>query len=394
MSLLSKIKPKQQAYELDAYFAPGHYFFCRRVEIPADLEQGEEEGFALLELENLSPFPLEHMHYGFRLDENRRFAFVFAAYRRRFEGEVVAAWRHRDAALPEFLMALHPEAHDRDPLLFVGERSIAGFRYDERSSLPCDFVAERRNDIEDESSVDIESESRAFWSRASSRLGKGRPRIWRFDTESQWLGQTAWLRGRDLATSGRIETSFERDEIWKADIRDPETVAQARKDERQNGILWKGVIGIVALIGLLALGEAVLVAGDFYLSTQMKANEEREPVMLAIESRQVTNDQLESFKESNLDPFTLIESLRPYQRYPEIIYRRFEMEGPGTLSIDARADNQSRVTQFKQRLEGFGKITSVELSNQESRGTGTTFTVTLSFDYGVFTQAPEMARNE
>ena len=56
--------------------APGCSFFCRRVEIPGDVESDELDSFLQLQLESLSPFPLEHLQFGFVVDAARQFAFL------------------------------------------------------------------------------------------------------------------------------------------------------------------------------------------------------------------------------------------------------------------------------------------------------------------------------
>jgi hypothetical protein len=62
------------------------------------------------------------------------------------------------------------------------------------------------------------------------------------------------------------------------------------------------------------------------------------------------------------------------------------------LVIDAKADNQTQVTEFKKRLDRFDKVTSVELSKQINKPTGSTFTATIRFKFGAFYQLAGGAR--
>ncbi len=394
MSLLSKFKPKPQAYDLDAFLAPGDWFFCRRIEIPQDLESGEEEGFVLLELEALSPFPLDHLHYGYQLDATRRYAFVFAAYKRRFEGADIAGWRRLDAALPDFLIGLHADACSEEPLVLVSEHSYSIFRYDKLSSLPASFYAEARPAPEEDEAFDLVSDVAAFCDRAKTAIVKDNPRIWFVNTNPKWLGQTAWLEAEDPQGALAAKVSFTRAEIWKVDLRDPEMVEQAKKDERQNGILWKGVLGIAAAVALLLVSEIVWGGSAGYLALRRGMNSDREPAVRAFDSLQTTTNTLQNFRESNLTPFQMIETLLPYQSWPKVIYRKFETDGPDVLVIDARASNFTEVNEFKKRLERSEMVSSVALSNQQNNPSGSSFTTTIRFVPGVFLPAPEVASNE
>ncbi|WP_191615577.1 hypothetical protein [Pelagicoccus enzymogenes] len=388
MSFPSKFKPQAQAYELDAFMAPAHWFFCRRIEIPSDLDKGEEEGFALLELEALSPFPLDHLHYGYRLDKAGRFAFVFAAYKRRFEKVDQAAWKRGDAVLPDFLLALHAAARSEEGLVLVTEKSFAAFSFDDSSELPASFYAEARQlDAEEGEEVpSLKSQLNRFESIAKSRLGISRLRIWYANTEAKWIGQTAWFGAVDSSESPVARADFSRSQLWKADLRDPEQIELAQKEERQNAILWKGLGALAALVALILLGEVYWGASSAYLSYRNSKIAERTPLVEEIQGLQSTSNTLRGFLESDLQPFEMIEALLPMQQHPDIIYRKFETEGPDVLVIDARANNQTQVTEFKKRLDRFDKISSVELSKQVNKPTGSTFTATIRFKFGAFYQ--------
>ncbi|MDQ8202964.1 hypothetical protein [Pelagicoccus sp. SDUM812003] len=394
MSLLTKLKPKPQAYALDAHFVPGHWFFCRRIEIPADLEKGEEEGFLMLELEGMSPFPLEHLYCGYRLDSERRYAFVFAAYRRRFGGVDQAAWRRLDAVLPDFLIGLSSDARVSGPLVLETESSYVAFRYDGNSDLPVAFFAEPKPKNQDGEEQQGEEGLSAFLRRASDSIGVKGPCVWKVNTRKEWVGSQAWLGVDEPSKGCEHVVSFSRGDIWKADVRDPEMVEQARKDERQNAIIWKGVLGIAALVGLLFIGEIYWAGSEAYLALRRSQNEKRAPLVEDFNELNDTTRALQLFQESNLVPFQMIESLAPLQNYPKVVYRKFETSDPNVLVIEARSQNSSEVTAFKKRLEAFGKISSVELSNQVNNPSGSTFTATIRFVPGAFFELAEVSTNE
>lgn len=385
MSFPSKFKPQAQAYDLDAFMAPAHWFFCRRIEIPSDLESGEEEGFALLELESLSPFPLDHLYYGYQLDSAGRYAFVFAAYKRRFEKVDQTTWSRIDAVLPDFLLGLHSSSKGNGDIVLVTSKSFIAFSYDEKSELPAAVYTEAReldDGEEGETAPSLASQVIRFESIAKGRIGFSKVCTWYANTEAKWVGQTAWFGAVDSSGSPAAKVDFSRAEIWKADLRDPEQIDQAKKQERQNGILWKGLGVLAALVALVLFGELYWGASSGYLAYRNAELEEQTELVEEIKTLQSTSNTLRGFLESDLQPFKMIEALQPLRG--EIIYRKFETNGPDVLLIDAKADNQTQVTDFKKRLERFEKISSVELSKQENKPSGSTFTTTIRFEFGAF----------
>ena len=120
--------------------AQGYSFFCRRVEIPSDVEKDGLESFLQLQLESLSPFPLEHLQFGFAIDARRRFAFLYSAYRRSFERSITADWETQEVVIPEFSIGLLAgDSEQKSPLLIEAANSYTYLEYDSLSELPCYF---------------------------------------------------------------------------------------------------------------------------------------------------------------------------------------------------------------------------------------------------------------
>jgi len=398
--------PAPRAYDLEAYAAPGHWFFCRRVEIPLDLEPGEEEGYVLLELENLSPFPLAHMHYGLVFDDERRYAFMYAAYKRRLEQVDMSGWRHLDAVVPDFLVALKAELEDGQVLVLRTEDSLLGFRYDGLSSLPAEFVAQERAPLQElgaedealEGALPEQAEEQGegsglgqqdpdfddFVAMLRQRFGGEEPNHWQSSVPGKWVGATACFGALPAGEDGARAAVYSRSELWIADIRDSEMLDLARQDVRQNALLWKGLLAFAAIVVLMLFSEFWWVGSKAHLSSRLGAVEDRAPEVVELEDLRSTSEGLRRFQESNLSPFVVIETLYPLQQYPKVVYKKFETSGPNGLVIDARADNQTEVTRFKQRLEAFEKVRSVELSNLDNNPQGSTFTARIEFEAGAF----------
>ena len=100
------LKPSSSTAAPTVQFVPGDFFFMRRFDLPAGMEPGEVAGFVELQLEELSPFPLDQLHHGFLRAADGSAVFAYAAYRRRLPAGQADSWNAALFVLPDFAPAL------------------------------------------------------------------------------------------------------------------------------------------------------------------------------------------------------------------------------------------------------------------------------------------------
>lgn len=362
--------------------APSQLFFCRRIEIPESVAEDEREGFIQLQLEGLSPFPLEHLQFGYVIDDAKRFAFVYSGYRRSFENGSIAAWEKQETVIPEFSIGvLAGKQDDGKPLLLISESSIAYFEFDKRSELPCYFEAFPREVDEDGEITDPSEGVRAAKTCLGDRIKAMALRIWNTNTVVYIGKQRIRLQADE---EGREVTAIvSRETLWTMDLRDPEQVDQAKLEERRNGIIWKVVLGTAAALILLILGEFAWIGSRAYVNLRKSWNEEQAPIVAVIGAHQSTVYELEEFQESDLKPFDMLIAIQPLKG-DAVVFTSVETNGPDSLKVFAEATSSGQANDFKARLERFNKIESVELQKVEGRAGGSTFTAILNFKIGAF----------
>ncbi len=372
---------------MQAIAAPSQLFFCRRIEVPEDVAEDEREGFVQLQLESLSPFPLEHLQFGYVIDEAKRFAFVYSGYRRSFENGSIAEWEKQETVIPEFSIGLLAGKQEcGKPLLLVSESSIAYLEFDDLSELPCYFEAFPRKIDED---GEVESSAQSIES-AQARLGdrvKGVTlRIWNANTVVHIGRQRLRLQAEEAGQD--VIAIVSRDTLWTMDLRDPDRIDQAKLEERRNAIIWKVALGMAAALVLLILGELAWVGSRAYINLRKGWNEEQAPMVALIGSRQTTVFELEEFEESDLKPFDMLIAVQPFLS-GAVTFLTAETNGPDSLKVTATATSQGQANQFKARLERFDKIDTVEFSKTETRSGGTSFTAIINFKVGSFSDGNE-----
>ncbi len=380
---------------MQAIGAPGQLFFCRRIEIPEDVADDERESFIQLQLEGMSPFPLEHMQFGFVVDEAKRFAFVYSGYRRSFENGSIVEWEKQEAVIPEFSIGLLAGKKDSGkPLLVVSETSLTYLEFDDESELPCCFESFPRSvPEEDEEAKDWTEEVEEVKARLGDRIKGVTIRVWNANTEVHIGKQKFRLRAEE---SGElISAVVTRDTLWTMDLREPALIDRAKLEERRNAIFWRVVQGMAAALILLIVGEIGWMASRAYISLRKGWNDEQAPIVMVIDSHDRTARELEEFEESDLVPFTMLVAIEPF-RTNDVLFSKVETNGPNGLKVFATATSNGHANQFKARLERFEKIDSVELQDIQSRPSGTSFTALMNFKPGSFhngQQSQEVANN-
>jgi len=392
--------PSSEGIAAAALFAPGHAFFSRRIDLPEGLEPADERGFIELEIEKLSPFPIEHLNSGYKIDAARKKAFVYAAYRRRLENLAINRAERLDAALPDFVFALLLQRPPDRPLAIFGPEALTFATYDEASELPLLLRSVPRPVRGDESPEQAEEapgppeELRAARETFSEPYApsEAAPRLLEFEPSPALSAQSMTFAVRDLESGERLAASVSRKVLWDLDVRDAETIAAARAAAQRNVALWRAALGLAAALGLLLMGELFWGLEAGYLALRRHWNGEQAPLVARIDDKQRAVAELQQFQQSDLAPFAMLVAIEPY-RTSQIVFSRVETDGPNVLRIDATTRSVTLANQFRDRLRGVSQIASVNLVDMDNSAQGTAFTAVVEFTPGVFdSDRQEVAR--
>lgn len=374
--------------------APGHVFFCRRLDIPADVADSERESYLQLQLEGMSPFPLEHMQFGFCVDRAKKYAFIYSGYRRSFDNVEMSDWSKQEVVIPEFSVGLLAgKDEEGTPLMLVSKSSISYFEFDGRSELPCYFESFPRTETEDGAVQPVSEDLDDIEKRMENRIGDRNPRIWNAGTSITIEQKNFELQAKEAGKP--ISVQIDREVLWSMDLRDPESIVQAKQEEQRNVLIWRVVLGVAAALALLVFGELLWFGERAYLNLREDWNREQAPIVENIISRQTTINELLSFQDSDLVPFDMLVAIQPFMT-DAVWFTKVETNGTNSLKVLANATSNGQVNQFKARLERFVKIETVQLENIQSRPGGATFTAFLNFKTGSFSSrnaSEEVASN-
>ncbi|MFP6901255.1 MAG: hypothetical protein VCA36_09950, partial [Opitutales bacterium] len=131
---------------------PAEHFFCECIDLPDNLEEKDLEAHAEEEMQRLSPFPVEHLYWGFHASIEHRKALLFGALSsklRQLGWENLEIFRR---VFPSFVSLLSEEfgnRFDRPTICFLlHEESLTAAAFDGHSPIPLHLFSQSLSEEE------------------------------------------------------------------------------------------------------------------------------------------------------------------------------------------------------------------------------------------------------
>ena len=369
--------PKPQ----EAAMLPGNRFFVRRLAV-----EGEDvPGQVNLALEAISPFPLEQMLVGFVTAADGKQVLAYAAHRRRFTAEESFAWPEDCQVVPEFLALCGHRPAAGGIVVHRGEERLTALAWKAGEELPAAIVVAELADA-DEAGLAREAAARADLAADSP-------------VENLTGALTGSLVEGDLILKGEYEGTFTipKKGLDDSDIRDSDFLAERRKKERLNLILWNVArAGVAVLVLSLLLDIAGFVVGLRSHALEV-ANEGRQPLVDDIEESQKITDRILELGVKRLLPMemlALVNEKRPAtveftNVHCEVKKLKDSVLTKPVMTVDARTPNAGDISDFLKAVQAMPEVEAVTNTEPRVRDTSTTFRLEITFKQAALLKAAE-----
>jgi hypothetical protein len=365
----------------EAAMLPGNRFFVRRLSVEGDDIPGQVN----LALEAISPFPLEQMLVGFVTSADGKQVLAYAAHRRRFTAEESFAWPEDCQVVPEFLaLCGHRPAADGIVVHRSDER-LTALAWKAGDELPAAIVVAELADT-DEAAIAREAATRADLA-----------------AETPVENVTGVLSGAivegDLILKGEFEGTFTIPQkgLDDSDIRDSDFLAERRKKERLNLILWNAArLGAAVLVVSLLLDIAGGVVGMRRASLEV-ANEARRPLVEDIEASQAITSRILELGVKRLLPIEML-ALVNEKRPATVEFTNIQCEikkakdstiAKPMMTVDAKTPNAGDISDFLKAVQAMPEVEAATNSEPRVRDTSTTFRIEITFKQAVLLKTAE-----
>jgi len=375
---LSQLINRPEDVEPPIQLVGGHYFFCRTVELPEEMEAEALEAFAELSVEELSPFPLEQLAWGYLLDADGRQLFIYAACRPRIPGEEQSGWEAAEQVYPAFLpMLLSGEKRERWALL-KADNSLTLMHFTADSSLPRQTASAPL--------PEEPSEQEQALARLRTRCGLPADALlehWqllRITASREAITFTLKLEADGTEQATRLHGEMAR---WRADLRDADfMVGERRRRRLEQRVAW-AMLGVGLAASLMLLLSLLAVFGSWLVERRQALVESKSEAVFTIQQNSDFLLQLEQFSGDPFQPFRVLEIANSIlmERQPrEITFDSAALANNEEVVIQGTSKNVDAVNRYSDALRASGFFTMVDLVDVRTRRGDVNFTLNLRFD--------------
>jgi hypothetical protein len=325
------------------------------------------------------------MLVGFVTSTDGKQVLAYAAHRRRFTAEESFAWPEDCQVVPEFLaLCGHRPAAD-GIVVHRGDERLTALAWKAGEELPAAIVVAELADA-DEAGLAREAAARAD-------LPADLP------VENLAGALTGGLVEGDLVLKAEAEGTFTipKKGLDDSDIRDSDFLAERRKKERLNLILWNAARAAAAVLVIsLLLDIAGFVVGMRSHALEV-ANETRQPLVEDIEESQKITDRILELGVKRLLPMemlALVNEKRPAtveftNIHCEVKKLKDSVLTKPMMTVDARTPNAGDISDFLKAVQAMPEVESVTNSEPRVRETSTTFRLEITFKQALLLKAAE-----
>ena len=346
---------------------PDGLFFTRSIAIAPASTLADVTGQVELALETLSPFPPTQLYHGFFWPLGADRAFVFAAYRRRFTNEQLAAWEGAELVIPTFTALLGGDIKPDTTLLIPAEEGLTAIYWDQ-SPVPSKLVFRAMP----------ADATEADWTRAREQI-----------INSARGARTMVLTAPPVAT----KSPNDRDFVFQAeglmsrlpplqagalDVRDKTALLALRRARVRDLALWRGFLGLVLSLCLLGLAEIGLVVAGVWHKSRLVQVEAQRPVVEKVMMAQSVTTRINDLSTKRLLPFEMIQQVMGPR--PETVqFLRASTVGLYGLNVEAQSTSPAAPSAYQAALSALPSVEKVEVRDQRARDNLMTFTLAVTF---------------
>jgi hypothetical protein len=364
---------------------PDGLFFTRALPVAAGATSAEAAVQVELALEALSPFPIAQLFYGYFWTPGAETAFAFAAYRRRFTSDQIAAWTGAELVLPAFAALLGAAVKPATTVILTSAEGLTAIHW-ENGSVPASVLFRPFP-------ATVEGAPEADPAHIDATRAQLRDELIRAAGGSHTVIDLTAAPVADPARSDR-EVTFRSAElvshvnataIAALDVRDKGELAALRAARRRDVLLWRVALGCAAALLLLAVAEFGLIGGRAWQKVRDTQFRTQKPLVEKIMTSDALARRIDDLATKRLLPWEMMMAVIGENKaiLPKEIYfgRVYTTPGAGiySLSIDAQTTNVGTISVYSTALKARPGIENVETRGLQARGDNATFTLVITF---------------
>lgn len=383
---------------IEPVLVPGNWFVCRAFSVPEGLKPKELEEIAELSVEEISPFNLEQLNWGYYFNEVSNRVFIYAAFDQKLRKDLAESDQY-DYAFPDFAQTFGLK-FERPTLLFLlHESTLTGILLPANDDVPQTVVGLSmdpefsRDDLEKAKRTITERVKRQLERQAEPTLANPvaefnevvvSDTVYRrnWDFRENKARPSLQLIPHDDAEGSPWEVSINSSvKLWAMDVRKADAKEQLEKKHAWSLIYWRATLIVFLLFFVLAFAEiGLLVLKNWNTKTLLVALEKK-PLAEDVEQKSDILAKINQITTNQLLPFQMLDIVN--QARPDSVYfTRFIAEGGNAIQVEAVGLPTSDINGFQEALRELDLISTVTISNNRVANNQSAFRLRVEFKPG------------
>jgi hypothetical protein len=360
---------------------PDAVFFSRAIVVPAGASKAEVVSQVGLALEELSPFPLAQLYYGYYRPAGADRALAFASYRRRFTAEQVAEWGGAEFVMPAFAATLGCGAEPATTVILAAADGLTAVHW-ENGPVPSVVL---HHPLPPDAKEEERAQARSGLIRSA---GEARSVI---DVPSPPVPQAGRSEGEVVFQAGELRSRLSTETVAELDVRDKADLDALARARRRDVILWRLAIGAVAACAVFAAAEFGLIGAGLWQRARVAKVAAQRPTVAHIMDEKDLAERIGDLSTKRLLPLEMISIVSPETVLPKnptaIQFLRATASALNTIQIEAQTNNAGEIAGYKTALEQTPGCDRVEIREQRTHDNLVTFTLIVTFKPGALAPA-------
>ncbi|ADE54659.1 fimbrial assembly family protein [Coraliomargarita akajimensis] len=366
---------------------PAYLFFIETVDVPSVVNPDELDDFAEITMESASPFPLEHIYWGYLADLTKGKLLLYAAHRDRVRQVAAHEIEAYAWVLPDFAALALSQPQQPVEWILESEESISLIQFDGTGSTPATILVRKPGDAPEQTvnmlrqqlRDSVDEHERSHVRMDSAALDDSGNASFRFTTANT------------ANESDQLLVLPETEQLWKADIRSHEFKKTEKNARKFGALLLKITVWAAAFALLLIVAEGLLLGSGFWLQSRQNKVAQQRPIVDTISEQHSLMTKLEQIEQNDLQPIALLRELN-LKRPAGIHFTKAIVEGENQIQLDGVANNVNAMNRYTDMLSQSGLFKLLEQPKTLTRQGKTTFSLLLGFTPPATTTPPPVSK--
>ena len=352
---------KTPAHSADSIcLIPSQYFFIEFIPFENEEHQPisnkEAYRFFELQLESLSPLPLDQLLWGYYTPPNATQSILYASLKSRLKSEGYDSLEDYTWVLPEFIPQLALQTLQPSDLNDLTKRET-----------------DSETDSETETETDSETETETDSKNPSLYLEK--------DLQVSITQTRNDEEPPEETTEPTTSISLTTQVLWSADIRSETFKDQEQKNRSRLAFVNKSIKLSLYFTAFIILSELLLAGANLWLTQYASKIDTQVPTVRRIEDQHTLINKLDQISQNELQPIALLEQANQIRSKisSNIIYDTVDITNENEVTIKGTAGSVNDLNRYVSQLNQSIYFKVLEDPKYITRGGKTTFTLKMYF---------------